>query len=144
MRISTEHGAARTPCEHADTIVSARSTDRDRPAVPTSRHIPFMLLALWFGLLTGLAQVAVWTIQTLLHKTTHRGPDVVWMAPLAAASFLLLSACLFDLAAARWPKLLPWRRGVFVYSLVGYLNVILMYPHVHWAAAVLLSMGLAT
>ena len=108
------------------------------------RQRPVLVQALWFGLLTGLAEAGLVALkQQVLGRIVRVGPDIAWMAPLAdALLFLAIGLCL--LAAARvWPPL--GRPGVttFVLAFAAFLSVLLMYYPLQMYAKLLLAVGLA-
>ena len=74
--------------------------------------VNYLLLALWFGLITGLVEVLLLGIKKFyLGQVIKFGPDVIWMTPLADAVLFLIPASVLMLLAWRWPKLGSRRSG---------------------------------
>jgi hypothetical protein len=47
-----------------------------------------LLLAIWFGLLTGIAEVVVFALRPfLVQRFIGVGPDIIWMAPVTAERY---------------------------------------------------------
>ena len=106
--------------------------------------VNYLLLASWFGFLTGLVEVLLLGIKKFyLGQFIKFGPDVIWMAPVADAALFLIPACLLMLLAWRWPKLGSLHVGLFVFSFLGFLSLLLMYYPIHLYAKILLAAGLA-
>ena len=103
-----------------------------------------LLTGIWFGLITGFAEVLVHGIKKfLLHTWIFLGPDIIWMAPLADG---LLFGCvgLLLLILARWrPRLVSPRVALFVFLLLGLYSLLLFRPSLHWLASLVLAAGLA-
>jgi arylsulfatase A-like enzyme len=103
-----------------------------------------LLLAGWFGLVVGLSEVCIRSVQVfLLHQRIWLSPHVVWMAPLADVLVFVVATLLLLLAGKFWPKLLsPWT-VLFVLTFLGLLGPLLSIERLHWLASVLLALGLA-
>ena len=104
-------------------------------------------LAIWFGLVTGLADVAVLGIKKFyLGRAVRFGPDVVWMAPLSSVCVFLLIGALLVLAqrmTGRRPASTTDTLAVSVYTFFSALTLLLTYYPVHIAAKILLAAGIA-
>ena len=117
-----------------------RETERTAPVRPGS----IIVLGLWFGLVTGLAESLVLAIRSyglghLIHVSWH----FPWMVPVADALFFLLPALVLALAAWIAPRLIAFRLVTFIYLTMGAAALLLMYPRIlPWAGA-LLAAGVA-
>jgi arylsulfatase A-like enzyme len=101
-----------------------------------------LLIGLWFGLISGLAELATQGVKKfLLEKWIFLGPDLIWMAP-AADAVLFASIALLIAILGGWRPLMT-RVVVFVFLLLGLVSPLLLYPNLHWAASLLLAAGLA-
>src|SRR5262245_4198426 len=102
------------------------------------------LLAVWFGLLTGLSEVSLLAVKKfVLGQFIRYGPDVVWMAPLADAFLFLIPGLILLLLAWRWATFVSLRVVILVFAFLGYLSLLFMYYPLHVFAKVLLAGGLA-
>jgi arylsulfatase A-like enzyme len=100
--------------------------------------------AVWFGLLTGLAEASLTAIKRVaLDRFVRVGPDVAWMAPLAnAIAFAVLGAVLIG-AARFWAPVGRPHVAAFVFASCGFLSILLMYYPLHPIARWMLALGLA-
>jgi arylsulfatase A-like enzyme len=111
---------------------------------PSADHAPVLLLALWFGLATGLAEVGIITLKrAFFHAMVFVGPDVVWMAPLADALMFLSVALVLAGLGSRWPRMASVPVTVAVFPFLAYASLLVMVPRLHRLAALLLAAGLA-
>ncbi len=105
---------------------------------------PFLLLAVWFGILTGFAELLVLAVEKWFH---HRfifvGHDAVWMTPLSAAGFFAAAGLPFWIGGRLRPGLVSWRLAVGVGLFLATVSVLLRFPRIHWAATLLLATGFA-
>jgi arylsulfatase A-like enzyme len=103
-----------------------------------------LLTAIWVGLLVGLAEVSVRAVQVfIVHQWIWLSPDVVWMAPLADVSLLVIAGSVLVLSGKVWPRLASSWSVLFVFTFLGFLGPILFMPRLHPYAALLLACGLA-
>jgi arylsulfatase A-like enzyme len=104
----------------------------------------YLLYAVWFGLLAGLADVSILATQKLfLHKAIHLSPFFVWMAPLAGVCLLAIPG-LGLMLMARWcPRFVSLRVTIFVFSFLGFSSLLFALPRLHRVAMLLLAAGLA-
>src|SRR5262249_6952797 len=134
----------------------ARLESRGRRAMPSDtvphtdapRPKPrqFLLLAMWFGVLTGLLEAAVMAMRRFgFGLNLGYSREVYWMAPLAdLVLFGLIGLMLSSLAWLR-PRLVPVRPAVFVFIFLGCFSVLFMFhPPLYKYAGMLLAAGLAT
>ena len=62
--------------------------------------VNYLLLASWFGFLTGLVEVLLLGIKKFyLGQFIKFGPDVIWMTPVADAALFLIPACVLMLVS---------------------------------------------
>ena len=109
-----------------------------------SEPADFLLLPLWFGLVTGLGEVALQGVRKfLLHRIIRVSPDIVWMSPLADVILFAIPGLLIFLAASWVGKLASLRIAVFMFAFLGYMSGLLMTNWMNYYAAVLLAAGLA-
>jgi arylsulfatase A-like enzyme len=100
--------------------------------------------ALWFGLLTGLAEAGLVGIKRFaLGRVVRTGPDVAWMSPVAdALAFVLVGLALAALARI-WKPIASRSISTAVLAFLAFLSVLLMYYPLHLYAKLLLAAGLA-
>jgi glucan phosphoethanolaminetransferase (alkaline phosphatase superfamily) len=116
-----------------------------RTAPLHARPIEVLMVAAWFGMLTGFCEVLLRGIaRFLLHRYIHLGPSVVWMAPLADLLLFAALGLLLLLLARRWPRVASLPSVLFVFVFIGSISLLLLVAGLHRAGAVLLSAGLAT
>ncbi len=111
-----------------------------RPA----RARDILLVAIWFGLLTGLAELALLAAaKVVLHRYLHMSALVAWMTPvLYAAAFAVLA--LPPALGARLAPGRPWLRAVtMLCGFVGALGILFLFHRLHVVADVVLATGLA-
>jgi hypothetical protein len=105
-----------------------------------------LLIALWFGLLTGWVEALVWFVRKYFEgqHLFFMGPDFLWMVPLTNLVAFVTLGLVLSLISWRWPKLLPVWAGT---SLLAFLSlfstVLLLFPQLHAWAVLLLATGLA-
>jgi arylsulfatase A-like enzyme len=115
----------------------------DKQHVPPAAALRCLVIALWFGVATGLLEVAIIAIRhAFFQPILEVSRDYLWMTPLAA-SLVTLVPGLF-LSAASW---LTGRNcvvsAIFVGAWVALLNLILYVPGLSRLAAIVLAAGLA-
>jgi arylsulfatase A-like enzyme/chromate transport protein ChrA len=100
--------------------------------------------ALWFGLLTGLAEASLTGVKRLvLGRIVRVGPDIAWMAPVAdGLAFLVIGLVLVALARL-WKSIDRHAMATGVLAFLAFFSVLLMYYPLHLYAKVLLAAGLA-
>lgn len=104
-----------------------------------------LLIAIWFGILTGLTEVVLRTIQGFyLNRTRELSHDFIWMCPLANAGFFFIVGLGVFFVSRLRPKLDALRLIIFLSALLGFMDLIILYPKIHHYAALLLAAGLAT
>ncbi|MEJ7712604.1 MAG: sulfatase-like hydrolase/transferase [Pyrinomonadaceae bacterium] len=117
-----------------------------RPDSSTSKPlVSVFLLASWFGLLTGLAEVFILGTQKFLfHQTIGHGPEIVWMEPAANLfNFAVVGVILLPVSRL-WPMLAAPRLITSAFAFLAAFSVLFMFhPQLHKYAAMLLAVGLA-
>lgn len=112
-----------------------KSTPRESPARP----VKILLIAAWFALLVGFAEVSALTGAKLLFEYyIRKSPHVVWMAPLSNLLIFTVSGCFLFLVSLRWPKFASVRTSTGIFAFLGCLSLLLMAPRLGgWASAAL-------
>ncbi len=99
-------------------------------------------LAAWFGLLTGLGEVALLAIRKyLLHRFLFASMDSIWMAPLADTLLFLGAGGLLLLVRAVLPRRLT-PSPVLVFTALSAFTILLMYGPLSRWALMILALGL--
>ena len=112
---------------------------------PSSSHITppavyekpsnILLIATWFGLLTGLAEIGIIVVKDLaLHQSIGIVPHVVWMVPLANVVVFTSAGLFLSLLVLQKPKLVPLRAAVLVFAFLSVLCLLLHSHRLHTAA----------
>ncbi len=118
-------------------FTGTRTFDSDRTDV-----CRFFLPGLWFGLLTGLGELAYVAVRKYARGLfVFQGADILWMTPLASAALFVTLALLLGVAARRWPDRVTWSGALGVFAGFGALSLLLLFPPLHWAAAVMIALG---
>ena len=100
-------------------------------------------LALWLGLLTGMAEITLQAIERLvLHRLIFLSGDFGWMAPLTDVAIFLLAGSLLWLAQRAWPARVTSATILGLLAALSLWAILLMYPPLHRGAALLLAAGL--
>jgi arylsulfatase A-like enzyme len=103
-----------------------------------------ILVAIWFGLTTGLIEVGILAFEKrYLYPMMRLSRNFIWMTPVAESMFLLLPA-LFILTMSRLRRCInPLPLVVFVCMLLFSANLLLLIPQLHPVAMLLLAGGVA-
>src|SRR5262245_47140499 len=111
---------------------------------PPMRIVDLLRGAVWFGLLTGLVEVAVLAGKRwALHRLVNSSPDVAWLAPLTQAIWFLLAALLV-MVAARWSRRdVSHQLSAGLFAFLGTFSILLLYTPLHRAAVALIAGGVA-
>jgi arylsulfatase A-like enzyme len=103
-----------------------------------------LVLAVWFGLLTGFGEVSLLGLKKFyLGRVIRFGPHIVWMTPLADALIFLIPGLILFAIARRRPERYSPKAANLVFAFLGFLSVLLMYYPLHLYAKMLLAAGLA-
>lgn len=124
----------------------SKETVKNEPTSPLNpiKPVEILLLALWFGLIMGLAEVAVWVVETsILGRLVVTSHHLIWMVPLMNILYLAGPALILALVAGRWPGRVSLNLIIFVLSLPGFLALLFMIPGLHRLAALVLAAGLS-
>ena len=71
------------------TIAAISSKEARAESLSIYRPAVILLMAVWFGLVAGLAEVSLAAMaKVFLHRFTHLNPHSAWMTPSAEAFFL--------------------------------------------------------
>jgi arylsulfatase A-like enzyme len=103
-----------------------------------------LLLAVWFGLLTGFGELAsVMSVTYILDRfLSHWGWHRVWMTPLADVLIFLVPGLLLALCARFWPHRVTLRTCVTIFSILGTLCLALFFHgRIHILALLVLACG---
>ncbi len=113
---------------------AAATTDAPNPGA--------LRLALWFGLLTGCAVLAILGYSKFLrHRYLHATPDTLWMAPLSCLLFFVVPGLLLWLLARVRPQWGALRLLVSLNGFLAALFILYMPVGLHRVAAVALAAG---
>jgi arylsulfatase A-like enzyme len=110
----------------------------------SDRSIRFLVaVAVWFGLLSSLVEVGILTVQHYWQPIMRLSRDFVWMAPFAVVTlFTVMAVVSFGLSRLS-RRLDPLALIIFSCSLLAALNLLMLVPRLHHAAALVLAAGLA-
>jgi hypothetical protein len=102
-----------------------------------------LLLALWFGLVTGFGELALLGLRRFaLHRFLFVGRDIIWMTPVAdAVMFVLLGAGFLLLRRATSGRVTPVHLVGFL-TTVGCFALLLHYGPLHRGTALVLAIGI--
>ena len=117
-------------------------------------------LVLWFGILTGAAEVALLAVikfgslasapvgwanpdDRLRHSYLWLSPHVAWMAPVMLSAFLALPAALLELVGRINKSFRAFRTVSGVLAFVCCCSLLYIYPRLYGFAVVLLAGGIA-
>jgi arylsulfatase A-like enzyme len=111
-----------------------------RPARPSD----YLTLAVWTGLITGLAETVLLGIQKFgFHRLIFLGADSLWMPAIANVLFFVIPGIVLWLIARRRGKMLPPGIGFGIFAFLFFQSCFFMYKPLHKGAAMLLALGLA-
>lgn len=110
-----------------------------------SRRLGPALVAIFFALATSSAHlVNSYAHMSILGQVLWMGPQAVWMTPLAyTLLFGLATLVLLGVLRLSGDPIPRLRVSVTFFGFVCFISLVLIYPSVHWAAALLLALGLA-
>jgi arylsulfatase A-like enzyme len=110
----------------------------------SNRSALIFYLAAWFGLVTGLAEVAIFAGEKFfLHQYIFQSPDIIWMAPLSEILVFSLTAITVWLITRRWPKLVSLRVIIFLFAFLSFVSLLFLADWLDKRAEFLLALGLA-
>ncbi len=99
----------------------------------------------WLALIAGAAEGLFWLVQQqVAGKLVFMHPGFFWMSPLTLLVLFAVPGGVLAAVAARSARsgVLPFT--VTLLSLIGWLNLMLLVPGLHFAASLVLACGLAT
>ncbi len=108
----------------------------------------YVLLAIWFGLVTGLLEAVFQIVKNMTMHTVEvpnlTSIDVIWMAPLTDAILFAGLGLIVAYVVWVWPELVPFPIAVFVFAFLGFLALLILLPGLNLLPELLLATGLAT
>ena len=105
--------------------------------------VAILAVGVWVGLVTGVVEVVALGVKHLvLHRIIRESRDVVWMAPLADVAIVGFVAVVVAVLGALWPRIRRDRTVLAIVAAVGFFSVLLQYRPIHWAAKLVLAIGL--
>jgi arylsulfatase A-like enzyme len=99
-------------------------------------------LAIWAGLVTGVAELAKVGLDLFYSDFTYRSRDALWMIPAVDAGLFAVVGLVL-LAIQVWVRV-PWNVAAGLFVGLGTGLVLLLVQRLHPAAAVLLAAGIGT
>lgn len=119
-----------------------------RYPVPNAVHLrrarQLLVMALWFGAISGLLQLLELAYQKWVSGTfVHRGQHVIWMAPLAESILLVVPAAMLFLLGTRWQRLANPGAAAGTYAFVAAISCLLLPGWFSSWSLLLLAMGIA-
>ncbi|MEO8201607.1 MAG: sulfatase-like hydrolase/transferase [Gemmatimonadota bacterium] len=109
---------------------------------PGAKPITVLVLAAWFGLLTGIVESFILAIRSFgLGQLIHVSLDFPWMAPIADVMLFLLPGIPLAILALMFRRGIAFRLLVFIYVSMGTGAILLMYPKIYPYASVVLAAG---
>jgi len=144
----------------ASTANAASPSSKTEANVPEVGALDLMRFVLWFGVVTGLIEIAVLGVikvgslasapagwadpaDRIRHSYLWLSPHVVWMAPVAMSILLGVPALVLTALGRVRPAVLSVRVTVGTLSFFCVLSVLYLYPRLYDVAVVLLAAGLA-
>lgn len=112
----------------------------------TARWWSYLTLALFFGLASGLFEVAFWITKRwlgMLWFFYYISGSTLWLIPLADVGFFLLIGLVFCGLSRVVPAACNLRLAVFVFSGVLFAKMLFLFGGLHRAAIAILAVGLA-
>jgi arylsulfatase A-like enzyme len=114
----------------------------NQSAIRVQKAGEIVLTAVWFGLLTGLIQLAIDGVRFFgFNRFTFTNREVIWMAPSAyVLQFLALAAVLIMVACLK-PRWVPLGWTVTCFAFLGALSLMLRYGKIAPYASLLIALG---
>jgi arylsulfatase A-like enzyme len=124
---------------------SDNSASRAAPAVvPPKPTLPVLLLAIWFGLLTCFAELAILAFQKFaLDRLRVLSTESAALLPFAYVGFFALVGISLQLLRLARPRLCSMRGQVIVFATLSAWSLVLLFPRLHPAAGFVLALGVA-
>jgi arylsulfatase A-like enzyme len=113
------------------------------PSAPRWNIGDTLLAALGFGVAAGAGEALVHAGRDhLLHRTLFMAPEYPWQLPLAEGAVFLALGVVFVLVSLFLPRLRSPRIVSGLFGAVAGLAVLLLFERIHWAAEVMLALGI--
>jgi len=127
-----------------DEIRPAECSERTaKPRIPRPAF-DVLSVAVWLALVTGYAEALFWLArQQLLGTLVFKHPGLLWMSPLTQVACFAVPGLLLALVARlkrRWDVV---AFSVTLLSLLGWFNLLLLWPGIHSFARIIAACGLA-
>lgn len=111
---------------------------------PYQQPPSFLLMAVWFGVLSGLAEVSLLAVKKYIgHRFVPWGLDISWMAPLADVLILAVPALALSLVGRSWPQRVRMQTAAFVFVFLGSFGPLRLMSLVNDYTALILAAGVA-
>jgi arylsulfatase A-like enzyme len=108
------------------------------------RPAGLLLIAVWFALLTGLAEAFIMAEKRIFFgRYIFLSPHVAWMAPVANLFIFAIPTFLLLLVIWRWPRLITFSKAATVFAFLSFVCMLFMVTWLHTYAALVLAAGLA-
>ncbi|MEZ5428823.1 MAG: sulfatase [Pyrinomonadaceae bacterium] len=124
---------------------SAEMDEKPKTELRTDSFSPWeiILIAGWFGLLTGLAESVflIGITQFVLEIGVNLSREALWMAPLTEMVIFLLVGAILALLFKFVPRLFSLRLICFLLALLSSWALFLLLPQLHFLAKSLLALG---
>jgi arylsulfatase A-like enzyme len=101
-----------------------------------------LMLALWFGLLTGLVEVAYLLRRVLNGVFVWRGQQALWMIPVAEGVLFVIAALLILVLRRASKRLRTLAMTVALLAFLSAFSLLLLYGRLHLVSNFLLAAGL--
>ena len=113
------------------------------PTAPGARR-DLLLLALWFGFVTGYGEVALHLAKKyLLGHIVFLSQHYLWMTPLTDVIIFSLVGGILAIIASLAPKQKLGKPAVFIYIFLALATLYLNIPKIHWLAFLVMAAGLS-
>ena len=115
------------------------------PASKVRRESPAkdcLLIAVWFGVVTGLLEVLLWVARKLSPTPfSFLSKDIVWMAPLAGMATFVVPALVLCFASVLFRRRLSPVSGTLLFAFLATSSLLFWFHQFHWIPAILLALG---
>lgn len=103
-----------------------------------------LLIATWFGLLTGWGQAAVLFVRKGFQgEMLDMGIDYGWMVPAITLVLFLAVGLVLQVIHRRWPRFVPVRTAIFLLAWLAFFGLALMIRRISVLALAVLAAGVA-
>ena len=126
-------------------VAIARGGVHDTRPSAREQTAQFLMLGVWFGLVTGFAEVTLLAARKLWSNQIFPAfnPHAVWMAPLADLGLFTAVGLVLLCGALLSPRLFSLRIVNFVFAFLAFLSLLLTFTQLGVYAVLLLATGLA-